>query len=160
MSSRLVTIGIAMVAAALLALILSGPGTRFGLWHYRIGLLMFAASGLLGLTGAILAGLGLFRARSSTAGIALLVGLALFALFAYSILNSRKAPRIHDISTDLNDPPHFRAVLPLRGTNSNPVNGIDPKVAAQQRTGYPDITTLYLGVPPEEAFGWVKKAAE
>lgn len=154
------TIGIALVAVAVLALILSGPGTRFGLWHYRIGLLMFAASGLLGLIGAVLCGIGMFRARSMTAGIAAVIGLALFALIVYSVMSSRNVPRIHDISTDLNDPPHFRAVLPLRGTKSNPVNGIDPKVAAQQRTGYPDLTTLYLGVPPDEAFRRVRKAAE
>jgi uncharacterized protein (DUF1499 family) len=160
MHTRFVTIGIVVVAAAVLALVLSGPGTRLGLWHFRIGLMMVAASGLLGLTGAILALIGFFRARSTIAGIAVLIGVGMFALVAYSVLSARKAPRIHDISTDLNDPPHFRAVLPLRGTTSNPVNGIDPRVAAQQRAGYPDITTLYLGVPPNEAFQRVRNAAK
>jgi uncharacterized protein (DUF1499 family) len=61
-------------------------------------------------------------------------------------------PPIHDVSTDLEDPPALDAVLPLRGEGANPARHGGPEVAAQQRAAYPDVAPAYLDVAPGEAF--------
>ena len=71
----------------------------------------------------------------------------------------RKAcPRIHDVSTNTEDPPHFVAVLLLRKDAKNSVD-YKPKTAAQQERGYPDIIPLALDAPPAEAFQRAERAA-
>ena len=74
------------------------------------------------------------------------------------------SPAINDISTDLENPPAFRAVLPLRVHASSPPHHAGEAAARQQRDAYPEIAPLYLeaGVPEvlllaEQAardFGW------
>jgi uncharacterized protein (DUF1499 family) len=71
----------------------------------------------------------------------------------------RSVPPIHDISTDLDNPPVFVAILPLRGKAPNPAAYGGPKVAAAQRRGYPDITPLLLSLPPEQAFLHAERVA-
>jgi uncharacterized protein (DUF1499 family) len=61
-------------------------------------------------------------------------------------------PFIHDISTDLEQPPEFVDVVPLRADAPNPVAHPGEETAAQQRQGYPDIRPLELDLAPEQAF--------
>ena len=61
-------------------------------------------------------------------------------------------PFIHDVTTDLENPPPFVAILPLRASAPNTAEYGGPEVAAQQRAGYPDLGPLTLQVPPEQAF--------
>jgi uncharacterized protein (DUF1499 family) len=98
------------------------------------------------------------------AGGALLVvsaalGLGVAAVPAYWLQAARKAPPIHDISTDLEDPPAFIAVLPRRGERANPVEHAGAAVAEAQRTAYPDIRSLTLELAPAEAFALALRAA-
>src|SRR5882757_6366308 len=57
--------------AAVLALLASAPGYRFGLWHFRTGISLFRWAGYLGIAGTVLALVGLavprLRARSLAA---------------------------------------------------------------------------------------------
>jgi uncharacterized protein (DUF1499 family) len=69
-------------------------------------------------------------------------------------------PRIHDISTDTENPPLFVAVLPLRKDAENTAVYGGKEVADQQRKGYPDIQPLLLGVPPQVAFARALDTAE
>lgn len=50
-------------------------------------------------------------------------------------------PAIHDISTDLTNPPEFVAVAPLRADAPNPVAYAGPETAEKQRKAYPDLQT-------------------
>jgi uncharacterized protein (DUF1499 family) len=59
---------------------------------------------------------------------------------------------IHDITTDTETPPVFVAILPLRAGTPNTAEYGGPEVAAQQRTGYPDLKPLTLTIPPAQAF--------
>jgi uncharacterized protein (DUF1499 family) len=145
--------GMGLAGLAVLLLLLAGPGTRLGWWHYRIGLgllryVVFAAAGgiLLAVVGGFLGG-GWRRA-------ALALVLALVALAVpFELLRRGKAvPRIHDISTDLDDPPPFEAVLAKRTGADNPPAHPGAEVAEQQRGAYPDVKPIVLTVPPEEAF--------
>ena len=58
---------------------------------------------------------------------------------------------IHDISTDLSDPPAFEAVLPLRGNAPNPAAYDGPDAAAQQRRTYPELGPLFVRETVSEA---------
>ena len=80
------------------------------------------------------------------------------------VLSALGLPAIHDITTDLDAPPRFDAVVPLRADAANSLEHGGPDVAAAQRAAYPDIETLVLGHPPDrvvelahvtaEAMGW------
>ena len=66
---------------------------------------------------------------------------------------------IHDITTDTETPPAFVAILPLRAGVPNSVEYGGPELAAQQRTGYPDLGPLTLQIPPTQAFTHALTAA-
>lgn len=68
-------------------------------------------------------------------------------------------PPIHDISTDLDNPPQFVDVLGLRGPGTNPTvygtgnPNMTPDVHAQrQREAYPDVVTQVFNEPAEQVF--------
>jgi uncharacterized protein (DUF1499 family) len=65
---------------------------------------------------------------------------------------ARLLPPIHDITTDLDDPPAFEAILPLRAGAPNPAAYGGPEVAAAQRAGYPDLAPLRLNASVPEAY--------
>ena len=72
---------------------------------------------------------------------------------AYLVLQYRKLPAIHDITTDPIDPPRFEALARLRtgdGTNTAVYAGLYS--AEQQRLAYPDIETVELEVPVQRAY--------
>ena len=150
----LVTAGVALAAAALLVLVLAGPGTRAGWWHYRTGLgllryVVFGAGGaiVLALLGGALGG-GWRRA-------ALALVLAAVALAPPIEFRRRVAglPYIHDVSTDLEDPPAFEAVLPARADAANPPEHPGAETAALQRQAYPDVQPILRpDEPPPVAF--------
>src|SRR5258706_3938046 len=77
-------------------------------------------------------------------------------LLMYSRL--QQLPRIHDITTNLDKPPTFEALVPLRKAAKNPVTYV-PSVAAEQRKGYPDIQPLTLPLAPPAAFDPAAEAA-
>jgi uncharacterized protein (DUF1499 family) len=65
---------------------------------------------------------------------------------------ARRVPPIHDITTDLERPPQFVAVLPLRASAANPATYGGPEVAEAQRRAYPDIKPLMLSLSPGAAY--------
>ena len=74
-------------------------------------------------------------------------------------LAAKHLPRIHDISTETEDPPQFVAILPLRKDAPNPSVYGGPEIASKQREAYPDIKPLVLNVPLGEAFDRALAAA-
>ena len=158
-----IALSIAVVAALLL--LLAGPGTRSGLWHFSTGFLLlrwalFAGLGAAGLA-LILFVIPKTRAGSATTlAIALLVGLGTAWVPWNGYQTARALPFIHDITTDTVNPPLFVAVLPIRADAPNPPEYLGEEVAKQQREGYPDIETLALDTPADETFRKALEAAE
>ena len=70
------------------------------------------------------------------------------------------APPIHDISTDLNNPPKFVAILPLRADAPNPPEYEGETSAAQQRDAYPDLKTLNYSYSKAELVAAAEQAAK
>jgi hypothetical protein len=73
------------------------------------------------------------------------------ALLLVSAMATRGVPPIHDITTDLEDPPRFEAVIDARGPNANSL-AIDPEAQALQAAAYPELDTLYSPAPYAESF--------
>lgn len=61
-------------------------------------------------------------------------------------------PAIHDISTDLVNPPVFVAVAPLRADAPNQAEYDGPEVAAQQQQAYPGINSIVYPQTLAEVF--------
>lgn len=163
MKGRIAVLGFALAMAAALAAAAAGLGSRAEIWGFGTGfqILRWAAWG--GLAAAALSLLGLALTivgrRSGPRGRALLLGAlgVVIGLVGAWIPWSWKqraesVPPIHDITTDLADPPAFEAILPLRRDAPNPSEYGGDSIAAQQREGYPDLGPLTLEAPPGAAF--------
>lgn len=159
---RLEPTAIAALALALLAAIVAafaGLGARWGLWHFGTGfqLLRWAAYGAMAAIAIAMIAIFLTWPGRARRGLPIaVVALLLAAAVAYVPWSwrstARSVPPIHDITTDLENPPEFVAIVPLRADARNPVEHGGPEVAAHQRRGYPDIRPLVLDMPQDRAF--------
>ena len=95
------------------------------------------------------------------AAMAAIAGALIAIVPVTQIIGARGKPGIHDVSTDLANPPRFSAVLPLRGDTPNGApDQIDETTARAQRAGYPDLSTLDLPVAADVAFAKAVEAAK
>ncbi len=152
---------VAVVAVVLLTI--AGPGSRLGLWDFGTGFLLLRWGAYLGILAGGLGLVSLLRrapgSRTWPTVAALGLG-AVAALVPYRWMRqAQRVPAIHDITTDLERPPEFHAVLPLRAGAPNPAEYGGPEIAAQQREAYPWIEPLVMNRPPAEAFGLALEAA-
>ena len=148
------------------AAIMAGLGSRWGGGSFRTGfaILKIAAFGSvvaagLSLIGLIWSGLSGYRLGFALALISLVTSLTVAGTLWQWKTKAQSFPRIHDISTDTDNPPLFKAILPLRKDAPNPSDYGGPEIAAKQRAGYPDIGPLMLPVAPGEAFQKALSAA-
>ena len=155
-----VSLAAAIVAVvALLMLTIAGPGYRIGLFSLEVaqlGIMRWAA--YAGAAGALLSAIAIFwgrrhtlRAAQAVAVAALIASLVAMAIPIQWQRRERAVPPIHDISTDLENPPVFKAVVPLRAEAPNTLER-PPLVNDQQRKGYPDIQPVTMAAPPDRAF--------
>jgi uncharacterized protein (DUF1499 family) len=117
----------------------------------RWGAYVGAVGATLGLVAAFLA----YR-RAQRLPMSLAIGAAVLGLIAVLVPYSwqRRAasvPPIHDITTDLDNPPAFEAIVPLRADAPNSLDR-PPMLAGQQREGYPDIAPVTVPLPPDRVF--------
>jgi len=74
--------------------------------------------------------------------IALVFSVVAIAMPLNMMNKAKSVPAIHDISTDLVNPPKFVAIAPLRAEAPNPVEYAGEETAVQQRKAYPELATL------------------
>ena len=148
-------------------LLISGPGTRFGLFGFRTGLVIFATALLSAIAAFTITVVALIlpklRGRDGRRfALPLVMSLIVMAGPAAFVQKARSVPAIHDITTDTADPPQFVDVIPLRKAwhAVNPPEYMGESVAAQQKRAYPDIAPCELRMPRGEAFSKAKEAAE
>ncbi len=154
----IVALGLFIVLLGILAEMCSGFGYRLGAWDlnvafhiYVYGSFVAAAGGVISILAALLTRPGTGRRGFGMAVIGIILAIAGFGTVLRWRQQAGKVPPIHDITTDLANPPQFVAVLPLRAKASNSAT-YDTAAAAQQRTGYPDIQPVMLPVDPGAAF--------
>ncbi len=150
-----ISLSLAVLSMALLAL--SGFGVRAGWWPFPFGFqVLFGAVGcaiaaiVVALIGLLVPGWRAQAPATLVLSIALGVGTAWFPV--QMALQAKALPAIHDISTDLSNPPAFIAVLPLRADAANPAAYGGAEIAAAQRSAYPDIAPLTLDIAPDYAY--------
>jgi uncharacterized protein (DUF1499 family) len=140
---------------------LGALGTRFGSWNFQIGLLMWAGGLLIGLICVIAGIVALFAVRRPHraadrrpvfVGTALAVVMVLF--LGAQLAGARGVPPIHDITTDVADPPQFDAAVKLRGESPD-INTLAydaEKLPPLQQAAYPNVVPLDVSATPEATF--------
>lgn len=150
---------VAVGAAALALVVLGAAGPVYRLsgslplaydvmrWGQYIGI----AASLLAMGAAIFS----YRARKRMGTIVSVLALIL-ALIAVTIpltyqRRAERLPAIYDVTTDLENPPEFEAILARRADAPNRLER-SPKLAVLQREGYPDLAPITLPAPPAAIF--------
>lgn len=194
---RAVVVGIAFAAAILLPLWFLGASlaTKAGLldWRTGFGVMTFTLGAplvglvlLLGIVALVLALVVKPRWGVRRALVSVIVPLVVGGVAAMLLGPAQTAPFVHDVATDVADPPVFgpaiaeaRAAVgggngvepmdrPVRELPSYRAAAASPRVAPIAgrtvgdlvREGYPDLKPLRLAAPPAEAFRQARAAAE
>jgi uncharacterized protein (DUF1499 family) len=146
------------VVAALL-LPVGALGSRIGLWGFQVGFLFLGGAALLSVLAVVVGLVGFFLARRPTGApnrvplaIGTAVGGAILVLLGAQFATARSVPPIHNISTDVSDPPSFDVVVALRGSNSNPLDYDAAELAPKQQAAYPAVKPLQRSTPPDVTF--------
>lgn len=149
-----------LIVTLLVALPLAVLVVRSGAWQQ--GLLLYAIC-CLGATALLaLCVLLLLLPRYSAWRVPILrrAALALPGTLLLSALltGGGDHPRIHDITTDTEDPPVFTAAVQRRGDRANSLE-IRQDTLEQQRAAYADLDTLLTDAPIDDAFDHALRVA-
>lgn len=163
--ATLATWGLRLAIAAPVLAILFIAVFRLGLMEFRLPFLGLVVSILLAIialllsAGALIGGLGGDGAHMQRAAIALVLALVMLYPPLNTVRKGGAVPPIHDISTDLDNPPLYAAVPGVRGPNDNSLE-LNPKTQAAQKAFYTDLTPLSLTGSPADNFAKALAAAE
>lgn len=154
-AQRFRALGFIAFVGTVVAFVIAGPGHRFGWLPLGPTFQLSQIGGLLGAIALIASVIGLLLPTKDvldpktprTLVIVLLSAGLMYQLYnvlatAGRIESDRAVPPIHDISTDLQNPPAFVALIDARAGAMNPVEYAGEETARQQRAAYPDIQTL------------------
>ena len=146
---------------ALLLLAIAPVGWRAGWWHFRFAFAWLMTSSGFAAVAAVIVSLLVLLFGSphlepgslAMAAAALVLGAVLVYIpWQYNRLRNT-VPRIHDITTDVENPPEFAAVLPARAAeNAATADYEGAELAKLQRAAYPDVAPLELALPQARAF--------
>jgi uncharacterized protein (DUF1499 family) len=158
-ADRIAEAGLGLAVLAGLAAILSGLGTRWVWWYFMTGLTLLRVAAIGGIVSAIVSLAGGVLARHEhrgtiffAAAAGILVGLLTAGIPWSWAHRAEQMPLIHDITTDMTNPPQFKAIMPLRVGAENAAVYSGPETASQQMSAYPDIRPLVLSSSPASAF--------
>ncbi|NIJ42574.1 hypothetical protein FHS78_002876 [Parvibaculum indicum] len=146
----------------ILGLVLAAAGvavSRMAPASFQIALGAVAFGAVVGVLAILVSAAGLLmalvtgRKGARKAIVGLVLGLGIAAPVAQGVIVGSQVPRIHDITTDLADPPQFAALKGNRGDYANPLDRTAPAdLAALQETAYPDIRTVTINMAPARVF--------
>ncbi len=147
---------LSLLALALLPL---GPlGYKFGIFSLSIAFLLLTevVPGISVAVGSLALGTLLLSTRARQAAhrrsllLALVATILVLGWVGNQWLTVREVPPIHDISTDLTDPPIFTMIM--RGEGANSLERDNEKLAVEQKRAYPLIRPMTSTLAPAEAF--------
>lgn len=158
-ASRLITLGTIVSVLGALTVLLSGYGYQWGWWHFGLGFSMIPWGTGAAVLGGIVAAVGLIMHKEKSQKIIITASFSIFLLIA-AIANlgywysevQQGYPPIHDITTDMENPPEFVAIAPLRADAPNPVEYAGAETAATQRDFYPDLAPITTSMSYDEAY--------
>ncbi len=159
--------GLVLSVFAGIAAALAGLGSRWGLWYFTTGFAILRWAAIGGLIAAALSLAGGIGTRPSThrhgfllAVAGIVIGLIVAGIPWSWLRAAEQMPPIHDISTDMTNPPQFVKIMPLRMNAENSAEYGGPVVAAQQRAAYPDIKPIILPIATSTAFDYALRTAK
>lgn len=149
---------------AFLMVVLPGPLYKFNIVElgtafagFRLGVYVGGAALALLLVQVLF----MRKTVSLTSAVVTVIFAAVAIAMPINMMNTAKSvPPIHDISTDLINPPEFVAVVPLRADAPNPVAYAGEETAAQQRKAYPELQSLEYNQTQLELVAATTKAME
>jgi uncharacterized protein (DUF1499 family) len=169
-------LGFWLAVVAGLTLAAAPLGWRLGLWHFRTSFwYAMEPAFFIGVGAAVVSALALgwWAGMSRGSHVMTLLGLAAGLVIAYyplqfyakifpiPLVNNVPLPRIHDITTDADNPPAFAATLAAReAEKGNSVAYEGAKLTELQQKGYPDIAPLKTGLTPDESYKRAFEAAQ
>ncbi len=146
---------------------LSGLGSRWGWWYFTTGFTILQASAIAGLVAAAVSLGGGIAVRHehhrwafTVAAAGIIVGLVTAGIPLSWMRLAERMPNINDITTDMNNPPQFVKIMPLRQDAPEPAVYGGARIADQQRAYYPDIKPIILPLPASTAFDYALSAAK
>jgi uncharacterized protein (DUF1499 family) len=152
------SITLVLAVAALVLMLLAGPGTRLEWWSWQTGIAMMRVAAYLGIAVAVVAlvlvlllAVPRWRPRPWVPILALCMALAAVAPPMILLAKAKQVPPIHDITTDTADAPAFVALREARAKSPNGVDYKGGETTLQQQKAYADIKPLVLAQPPREA---------
>ncbi len=166
--AALAWVALALSLGAVLLALLAGFGTGQGWWPFGSGLYALRYLFFASLAGALLGLFARFRRRDGQmiAVLAILLGLGFAAYLGSFYRVARSVPAIHDVTTNVDDPPQF-ATLPLRADNLEKVPDLGRPGFAQlppaerwkavHQDAYGDLRPVRLPLTPADA---IRRAEE
>lgn len=154
----LILSGFALALMAAAAAVFSGLGYQLGWWHFRTGFQLIRWAFYGGIAAVILSLIGVFMpSRRNASALAMgLIGIVLGGVVAYLPWSWKQTldalPYIHDITTNIENPPAFVAVAGLRGENDHPVAYDGIEIGELQRKAYPDLEPYVSRVDAAKVF--------
>jgi Protein of unknown function (DUF1499) len=151
---RLALFSMCLLLAGLVLHRLANFPTTVALNLFAVG---YGGAALAMLTGLV-ALVRIWRTGFGGAGLAtfsILLPLATFAGPLFYVTAYSHLPHINDVTTDLSSPPSF-VTLAKRAEGANPSAYPGPQVSELQVKAYPDLRTLVLDRPVDEAFELVE----
>jgi len=161
-------VGFALAVLSALMLAAAPLGWRLGLWHFRTAFwYVMEPAFFVGAAATVVSLVALvWWSSTSRSGRAMTIaGLIGGAILVYwplqfyakvwplPIINNATLPRIHDITTDMENPPAFAATLEARKKEAGAAVAYGgAELAKQQQAGYPDIVPAKTALAPDEAF--------
>lgn len=136
--------------AAALVFLLSGYGYQWNIWSLGLAftLLRYSAYAAMGLAVVSLLSVWFLRKKKARA-----VGYAVISLLLTGVIagtayywqsRAQSVPPIHDITTDLDNPPEFVAMVRLRADAPNPPEYAGEETRDAQVEAYPEVQPVYF----------------
>lgn len=130
--------------------ILSGYGYQWNIWSLGLGftLLRYSAYAAIGLSVVSIISVWFLRKNRARAIGYLVISFLLTGIISGTALywqsRAQSVPPIHDITTDLETPPEFVAMVRLRADAPNPPEYAGEETRTAQMDAYPNIQPLEL----------------
>lgn len=157
--SKIALTGFGFALLGTVMAVASGFGHRVGVWHFSTGFAVLKWGAVIALAGLVvsLAGWYFTRVRKTKRGGVLAMSGVVIAIATvtpplYWMEMAKSVPRIHDITTDIQNPPEFVEILPLRQGAPNSATYGGAEIARLQKQAYPQIKPLEVSAPKPRVF--------
>lgn len=132
---------------------------RMEMMHFSKAIVGLLVGALLGLLAVVISIVGMFTSRKaaysgqSLAWVGRILGLLAASPVLITLFTAADVPPIHDISTDLENPPVFKAIQNVRTAEHNPLDRKNPpNLKAMQQKAYPDLKSMLINKPVNQVF--------